>query len=720
MNMVNFNVDLNKVDHHPALEQIVTTLCERVQNEDKGFFRVEVAYFMAKMASSMRATILTKDRGEVPVNLYAIALATSGYGKGHSIGIMENEILGGFKKLFLEQTFPTIAEDWMWKLAIDRAALNGTEEDDEKEKLDKEFDRLGPFVFTFDSGTSPATKDLRQKLLLANNGSINLQIDEIGSNLLGNAEVLNVFLELYDQGMTKQKLIKNTKDNPRGSQIDGKTPANMLLFGTPFKLLDGGSVEDEFFSFLGTGFSRRCLFAYGSHKRKEDNLDPKEMYFNLIKSAKSPIFTKWSNQFTNLADASKYGWQMTVEDDVGIMLLTYKLHCEEIADSLPDHKELRKAELSHRYFKVLKLAGAYAFVDESSEILMEHLLSAMKLVEETGESYEQILTRERSYMRLARFLAAEDIEQTHADLTEQLPFYKSTTAARSQMMADAMAWGYKQHIVIKKRFESGIEFFSGETLEKTDLNNLILSYSDHFAYNYNPDTAPFDKLHLLTQAKDMHWCNHHFLKNHRSEENVIPGFNTIVVDVDGGTSIQTATELMKDYKFMLYTTKRHDPDQHRFRMIFPTNYMLELDQDEYKEFINAFLKWMPFKSDEATNQRAKKWQSFDGGTYQYNVEGELLDVLKFIPKTSKSEEFQKEFTKLESLDNLQRWFAQRITNGNRNNELLKYALALMSDGMSFQDVEQNTLSFNKSLSNPLPEDEVQSTILRTVAKKMTP
>ncbi len=71
-------IDLTGVNHHPAIEEIVDVLCNKTQNTDKGFFRTEVAYFLGKMASIMRATIVTKDRGDIPVNIYALALATSG------------------------------------------------------------------------------------------------------------------------------------------------------------------------------------------------------------------------------------------------------------------------------------------------------------------------------------------------------------------------------------------------------------------------------------------------------------------------------------------------------------------------------------------------------------------------------------------------------------------------------------------------------------------
>ena len=107
-------IDLTGVEHHPALEEIVGTLCNKTQNTDRGFFRAEVAYFLGKMASNMRATIVTKDRGDIPVNIYTLALATSGFGKGHSVNIVENEFMKGFKKRFMEDTLPVIAEKNLW------------------------------------------------------------------------------------------------------------------------------------------------------------------------------------------------------------------------------------------------------------------------------------------------------------------------------------------------------------------------------------------------------------------------------------------------------------------------------------------------------------------------------------------------------------------------------------------------------------------------------
>ncbi|MDT9702054.1 hypothetical protein, partial [Streptomyces sp. P17] len=165
---------------------------------------------------------------------------------------------------------------------------------------------------------------------------------------------------------------------------------------------------------------------------------------------------------------------------------------------------------------------------------------------------------------------------------------------------------------------------------------MTIAYSGHFAYNYLNENVPWERLHELMMAPDMHWINHHAAKGHRAEENMIPGFDMLVLDVDGTMQLDMVHDLMARWKFLTYTTKRHTPDENRFRLIMPINYRLNMDSNEYKELINGVLAWLPFVSDESTNQRCKKWMTCDKGYHHYN-DGELFDILPFIPKTSRNE-----------------------------------------------------------------------------------
>ena len=706
-----------EMKYHPASEELVKILCDKTQNSNPLFFRVLVGYYFSLVASMMRTNIATHDRGDIPVNMYALNLSTSGSGKGFSTNIIENEVIHQFRYRFLDETFPILADSNLPKLAVKRAARKSTDPDDELLRVQKEFDSLGTLAFSFDSGTPAAVKQMRHKLLMAESGSVNLQIDEIGSNLLGNVDVLGTFLELYDVGLIKQKLIKNTADSIRNEEIVGRTPTNMMLFGTPAKLLNGSKSEEELYSMLETGYARRCFFGYSRASNNTLNLTPEQVYQTLTNQDSNLYLKKLANRLENLADIINVNKRLVMSKETSLLLIEYRLRCEKEASQYPEHEEIKKAEISHRYFKALKLAGAYAFIDDSPELTQQHLYQAIKLAEESGEAFNRLLTRDRNYVKLAKYIATVKRDITQADLVEDLPFYRGAASQKQEMLTLATAYGYKNNIIIKKSFSDGIEFLRGETLKGTDLNKMVIAYSSDMTEGYRNEYAPFDQLHKLTQTPGMHWVAHHLNGGYRNEENCIPGFNLVVVDVDGGINISTAKSLLKNYKFLLYTTKRHTEEEHRFRLIFPINFELAMDARDYKEFMTHIYAWLPFAVDTATNQRARKWLSHEGH-YEYN-EGDILDALPFIPKTSKNEERKELMQSQNSMDNLERWVINNIGDGNRNNMLLRYAMILIDAGFDFESIRVRVIELNNKIPDKLEEAEIMGTVMVTVSKAIS-
>ncbi len=708
---------VNQMPYHPTAEQLVQILCNRTQNTEPLFFRVLVGYYFAVVASQMRCIIGTPDRGDIPVNVYALNLSPSGTGKGHSTSIIEDEVIHQFRDRFLEETFPLLAERNLPVLANKRAVRKNSDPDEELIRVQKEFEQLGSLLFSFDSGTSPAVKQMRHKLLMADAGSVNLEIDEIGLNLVGNTEVLTVFLELYDKGKVKTKLVKSTSDNSRFEEIKGTTPTNMMLFGTPSKLFDGAATEQALYSMLDTGYARRCLFGYLKGASKNLDLTPEQVYELQTSQQTNQFLEELADKLERLADIINANKRLVMSRDTSLELIQYKLLCEKQADAMPEHDEIRKAELSHRYFKALKLAGAYAFVDDSPELTIGHLHNAIRLVEDSGAAFGQMLSRDRPYVKLAKYLAAVGKEVTQADLVEDLPYYKGSSSQKQEMLTLATAYGYKNNIIIKKAFNDGIEFLRGESLKETDLAKMIVSYSSDMTTGYNNETAPFDKLHLLTQAPGMHWINHHLKGGYRNEDNAEPGFNLLVIDVDGTCNLNTAKLLLKDYKALYYTTKSHTDQNHRFRIILPTNYELKMDAKDYKEFYNNVLQWLPFDADPSCAHRCKKWLTHPGH-HEY-TEGEVFDVLPFIPKTSKNEERKQRFDSQQSLDNLERWVINNTGDGNRNNMLLRYAMILMDANFDFDGIRSRVMALNDKLPDKLDEVEIMSSIMVTVGKALS-
>ena len=707
--------DITDMEYFEDSEKLVNILMSKTQNNNPLFFRIQVAYYFAKVASSMRTNIKTHDRGIIPVSLYAINLSCSGSGKGLSTNIIEDQVIDKFKTNFIDHTFANLATTNIAKIALKRSNKNNTDPDETLEKVEKEFAALGPLLFGFSSATTPAVKQMRHKLLMSEAGSVNLEIDEIGSNLLGNMDVLSTFLELYDVGKVKPKLIKNTADNLRNEEIEGRTPTNMILFGTSSKLLDGGKVEEEFISMQETGYARRSLFGYSKTHTKDLDMTPEEIYDLMTDSSNDSFLKEISDRLGNLANKINFNSTLRMTKEVSLLLIEYRINCEKIADALGEYSEIEKAEISHRYFKALKLAGAYAFIEGSCEILESHLYSAIKLVEDSGVAFKAILEREKPYVKLAKYIASVNREVTQVDLVEDLPFYTGTDAKKRDMLSLAVAYGYKNNIIIKKSYLDDIEFLSGESMEETDLSSMSVSYSSDITQNYVTESAPFDQLHKVTTS-NLHYTAHGFNGGYRSSENAIQGFNLVILDIDEGVSLDSAKLLLTGYKALLSTTKRHTDEKNRFRILLPLSHTVKLSSEAYKEFMEAIFDWLPFVVDEQTKDIARKWSGHNG-TYEY-LDGKLVDATLFIPQTKKAEEQAKRVLDTQSLSNLERWFAGRISNGNRSNQLIKYALVLVDSNYSFDAIKIAIEALNNKITNKLSEDEINNTILVTVMKKI--
>lgn len=713
---------IEEMHYHPTSERLVEILQTKTQNNNPLFFRVIVAYYLALMASHMRVSIKGwTGKKTIPVNLYGITLSPSGSGKGHSTSLMENEVINTFKSVFLEHTFPITAEQNCEAIAAKRATRNGTDIEDELHKLAKAFQELGALLFSFDSATVPAIKQMRQKLLMANAGSCNLQVDEIGANFSGSIEALTAYLELYDKGLIKDKLVKSSAENTRFERIEGYTPANMLLFGTPTKLLDGARTEEQFYEMLEMGYARRCFFGYADRASKQTKLSVDEVMAQLFNEDDDDFIEELSDKFGLLADLSLINKTISLPTASVELLIEYKLNCEKASSEFSELESIKKAELEHRYFKVMKLAGVYAFIDQQDEISPQHIEYAIKLAEDSGQAFVRLMTPQRPYIKLANYLAQTKTQVTLADLDEDLPSFRGSKAQKDEQIMMAIAWGYKNNIVIKKSFTDSILFLHADTIQETNLDNLIVSYtnSPDMTSDYFNDTVSIENLSQLVQMADFHWLSHHVEHGYRKEENAKEGFNLLVLDVDSGTKLTTAMMLLKKYTAIYYTTKRHQENgEDRYRIILPLNYTLKLDSKEYKELYNNVINSLPFEVDAQCGQRAKKWLT-NPNAQVHTTEGELFDILPFIPKTSKNEEREKLLQDQSQMDNLERWVINNTGDGNRNNMLLRFAMILVDAGFSFDNIKDKVISLNNKMADKLDEIELYNTIFHSVAAKLT-
>jgi len=701
--------------HHNKLEEIVDILVNKTNVENgRLFFRVLTLYKIAQMATMLRVNIDFAGSKKIPLNVYALNLAESGFSKGKSMNILEDEIFHLFRKEFINNVYPSISEANLMGEAAEVATRLSIDPSDALKQVKKTFDNTAKFQYSFPLSTVEGLRSLRLRFAMAGIGATCMETDEIGSVLTTQAfmDSLALYLETYDMGKGKQKLIK-TDSNPESIH---PVPANLLMFGTPTKLLDGGVTEEKFVELLETGYARRLLFGYVKNFEKNRAVTAEELYRKMTDKLTEANIDALAKEFEALADKSNYNKTIITPEQVAIKLLDYQISCESRASDMKDHETIRKTEMQHRYWKALKIAGLYAFIDDTIELTEEHIDNAIEIVEESGSAFVNMMNREKAHVRLANYVADKECKLTQVDLIEDLPFYRGSESARRDMMNLAISYGYQKGIIIKRTYSDGIEFYQGTKLEETKDDNLIVSISKDITEGFTlAPKANWSEFYRLTTSKGRHYSAHDFKGGYRNSDNAIPGFNLLILDVDHGMNIETFKSVMSKYQFLVSTTKRHTPENNRYRVIIPMTHKLKFTPEEYKQFMNNVAEWLPFEVDSQTFDIARKWETFPG-EYYYNS-GEKFNCMDFIPNTKKSDEVKKKIEEFGSLDPLQRWFVMNIGDGSRNNMLLRYAMSLLDRGYDSETIMHNVDALNSQLSNPLEKLEIQSTIYKTIIRE---
>lgn len=730
--------------YHPMTEEIVDMIEAKANNyNSRGFFRNMVMFQWAQIASNMRAVISQPNEEDLTINTYVVNLMTSGGGKNQSLNFLEDYITRDFVDIFKNCTYPEIAELSIQQEALENALQKGLSQAEAvhlQEPIRKEYNNCGAFLYKFDSGTGAAYKQLRTKCQIAGIGALSFVCDEIGNNFKNNEELFNAYLESYDVGKGSSKLVKNTSDANRTKERYSNVPCNMLLFGTPDALFDSSFTEKAFKDLLNTGMSRRCFFGLGEtvpHSNVTVDQMFKQRYGVKLDTSSSHI----RDALKTLAAIKNHNKKITISETLlKSLALPYEKWCLYRASQYPELgnsiTQLLQKEIQHRAFKVLKLAGAIAFINDDDEITQEAYLAACKVAEDSGKAFYDMLHRPEPYIKLAKFISSTGGRVYESTLVENLPFFKAANSMdKKSLLQLAMSWATENNLPIKKCDNEGVPFYESIQIEETNVDDLIFTASTGISHGYEQPAIGKRTLSSLVKLGSMdgvHWCNHRFIIDsanvqlgpHRSENTTLSGFNLVVFDVDGkngvASPIPEAISMLDGYTYIIYTTKSHTEQLPCYRVILPLKYTISLNREDYKGFMKNLEKVLPFKgSDEQTYHRSRKWLSNNGTVYS-NLDGQLFDPLPYMPDTAQNTKREKEFKELnlKEATTIERWFLARIKVGSRNHELYKYGMLLCDRNLDFDTIVNAIQSLNSKLEEPLGEQELRDTIFKSVQNKI--
>lgn len=714
--------------YHPKTEQIVDILTTRVQNTDRDFFRITLAYYLSKIASNMHVSVRTATRSHMPINCFAVSFAESGYGKNYSMNILEDQVFGKFQVKFMNETFPNKANESIAAKAVEIAAISGEDVNDVEAELLADFQKSGHFLFDFSEGSGPALKQIRKPVLLAGAGAISLELDEIGCAFLNLTEILTAFLELYDTGKIKEKIRVVSAENKRSRPVPGQTPTNFFGFGTPVNVFDGGKVEDAIRNFFSIGFGRRAFFAYGDKPRELGSKTTDEIYDSLISGASNTSLESLAVYFEKLADKKNCGLVLPLNEAASKFHIDYQLHCARRAEAMSQYRGIEKIEVGNRHIKALKLAGAYAFTDGAVEVSIDHLKYAIRLSEDSGVALSKLLNQPRPHVRLANFLSQYEHAVTESDLLELLPFYSGNVSQKRDMMNLATSYGHRNAIAITQYKEADVIFYQGSALvANVDNAEIVLTHSKDIADNYTNVTPALDKLAAKFFAKQsIHYCNHHFKNGDtgtgtRKKDNIIPGFNIAIFDIDDDKMAPaTLHKLLGKTNHVIATTKSHTTAEPRYRLILPLSHTISLNDEQYKQFCRNLAFWLPVKCDSSAFQREKKFRTWNTSKVWATLTGENISAMQFYPSTSVSDQLISRHGKVVGLNGIQRWVILNCVEGQRNQILYRYGCILADHNLDASQITKKITEINEQIASPLSSDELQATVLKSLDAKAQP
>jgi hypothetical protein len=356
-------------------------------------------FTMASLAGHFQTKMELADDNHAPTNFIGFILAKSGAKKTSSVRNMDKAI----------------------KPALD---LINVKRDRKAEAIAKELDttkkRLMPLKNAL--GTAPGLLQNLNFFKEEGIGCPTLVVDEVANALAINKdfpENVEVIAQLFDDGDCDVKVIKDQEmqlEPVYGMGMNG------LFIGSEKGILQDPVVLKKFeFEFISK-LARRCFFIYPVFEEDSiaDISDYKEYRFRKKESkekkskAQHEVKERSAKIAGNLMDRDLV--RLKVADEVFDVWECYQDYCSEKAKLVHEDLEATMLEQEHRHWKVMKLAGVYAFWRMSDTIELVDFQQAVYAGELTSGHLTKFVDkaqREPYELMLEHFLQGGETLSVH-------------------------------------------------------------------------------------------------------------------------------------------------------------------------------------------------------------------------------------------------------------------------------------------------------------------
>lgn len=550
-------------------------------------------------------------------------------------------------------------------------------------------------------------------------GSLNLATEEFGEAIASSSGLLSKLKELYD-GQFKAKIIKGDADSEMKSDINNII-CNFIGLGSRKGVTH--EAEKELKRIASSGMYRRT-FIIDSKELVEKNKT--ETKINKTTEYLNALNENYKAEFKHRRTIDLLGevyMKTTAEFDEELEKIDDDLIDRAHSDKLNEFAQYNTGSLE----MVIDLAHIIAFIEWDHEVTADHLRRAYNFMVRTRTSVEDTFKSVHPYKLMYDLLKLKD-NMTISEMAELegiIPTAKNKIADAVAMLEELC---YRKDEVLHKS-EGKVTRYRIETLPVNKLDKLIVSVHNEgekeFAINFQPWEIDWDQLKKMVKSEKIEsFCTAHFNPSkqapagHREAKSYIEGANIVAFDIDDGMTISEAEELLKDYKYLIYTSKSHNTEKYefrdRFRIILPTKNTFYVTPDQHKNLYINIENFLGIKNNDVqTRNTSRLWYTNPNAILHEN-EGQLLDVTFLLPSTDKSDDYIPKMNEInEAMDSgeiskreagFTKWFLMNTSVGNRHDMLTKAYYFFRDIGL---DPDQKVTQLNAMLADPYPDHEMK-------------
>ena len=580
---------------------------------------------LTTFASQFKRRIELWDDTLVPINAISMVITGSGGGKDSSVKAARKCFRDGYNRINDEVHNRE-------KLNAIAAAQDAGESTPELEYVYKQYMKPIPPVDIMPT-TGPgliqhindiADLDLTSGFMYTGEFS-----DELAYNQ-DMTENIKILSETYDTG---DKEVKYTKGAEHRSAVIEAQAVNALLVGSPGHILYDPSTRKKFDIAIMSKLARRMHLCYAPDRIPEpdftqysDPIAAMLKYEDDIEEESLKARNAMADEIRKITDfgIKTSNQPITVSREVEHLFKVYKRYNSELVESLPSQDTTYALIRRHLQWKSIKLAGALAIFDLSSEILPKHYIQAMQfaeLLDNDMEHFEADLNKS-TYERFVDYVHTIVDNSGKASVSahdiRKLGFLSTVSQQKLQELV-TLCSGYDTNGIFKINDDGGAITY--ESIIKTDVvgvsykpidnsalnaaiatgNSTSVRDAKHnisltTAYGFECLDANFTQLGELLEG-DFAYSPFKFRNGVRGKDNILGGTKWVVLDIDATTiSASEAHFMLSDLNH--YVALSSDPNnEFKYRVIIELDSIVELNGVTWKAFYSSIADDLALKVD---------------------------------------------------------------------------------------------------------------------------